>query len=85
MLEKPSSMLRPVLVVVCGFLLLISFSSNVALESTGMSKEVLGATLAQTESAPATPSSPDDPPPPSHNSVVATRLQTPYRRFGGDG
>jgi membrane-bound lytic murein transglycosylase MltF len=67
MLEKSSSIRRFVLLVVCGFLLLIGFSSNVVLESTGMSKEALGATLAQTQPAPATPSSPDDPPPPSQD------------------
>ena len=85
MLEKPSSMLRPVLVVVCGFLLLISFSSNVVLESTGMSKEVLGATLAQTQSAPSYSIFARRPTTPLPQLGVATRLQTPYRRFGGDG
>ena len=70
MAERTSLVSRPVLFVPCGILLLIVVSSNVFLESTGLGVKELGATSAQTQSAPVTASSPDDPPPPSHNQEL---------------
>lgn len=65
MLAITSSIRHIALLVLCGFLPLITFSSKDVLESTEFGAELLGATSAQTQSAPAALSSPHDPPPPS--------------------
>jgi hypothetical protein len=66
-LAKSSSAGHSILQVLCGFLLLIVFSSKAVLQSTERGEAVLGATLAQTQSATVAPSSSDDSPPPSRD------------------